>query len=176
MLITAMTKGLCMPSREVRLLAPWAYALYAADGDWWDNLYKKHGGAADFKGRRITVNEEAAKRYGLECYKYKTNIPWSDKAGLIATGGNSGFQVANIAALEGAERLILLGFDMGQSVPNKHFWTGQFDRGVPLRDSDFPRWLEAFAKAAPLIPVPVINCTVGGNLEAFPRARLRDVL
>lgn len=169
-------KGRVYAVKEVRLLAPWADALYAADGDWWDNLYKKHAGAPDFAGRRITVDEAAAARYGLECYKYKTTLPWSDTPGLIATNGNSGFQAINIAVLEGAERVILLGFDMGHGGQPKHFWSDNFQRGVPLRCSDYKMWLAGFAKAAPLIPVPVINCTPGGALECFTRARLQEIL
>jgi len=163
--------------KEVRLMAPWADVLYAADGDWWDNLYKNHSGAPDFAGRRVTLDDQAAARHGLELYKYKTKLAWSDTPGLIATNGNSGFQAINIAVLEGAERIILLGYDMGHaSGTPKHCWTDKFHRGVPLRESDYKSWIAGFQAAAPLIPVPVINCTPGGRLECFQRADLRDAL
>lgn len=172
-------KGKVYAVKEARLLAPWADVLYAADDDWWQNLYEKHGGPGDFKGELWTVNEMIAAKYGLKCIRYNSSLKWSNEPGLIATGGNSGFQALNMAVLDGAQRVILLGYDMQQKkLPDgnlqKHWWTGKFDR--PKRDSNYPLWIEKFRAAAPLIPVPVINCTPGGALTMFERMPLREAL
>lgn len=176
-------KSVVYAVKECHLLAPWADVLYAADGDWWDDLYKTKGGAPHFKGQRWTVDEVAAKRYGLSLIPYKSASKWSDDPSFIATGGNSGFQIVNLAVLQQKpDRVILIGYDMGNT-PNqqkfdisksKHWWTGKVQR--PMRHSEYGEFIRRFAEAAPLIPVPVINCTRGGNLNCFPRQDLRQAL
>lgn len=161
-------KGKVYAVKECAKLAPWADVLYAADGDWWDH-YK---GYADFKGERWTVDEAAAKKYGLHFIDFKPTDKWSNDPTWIASGGNSGFQALNLAVLQGASQVILLGYDMGFTI-KKHWWTGTVSRNI--RSSNYLEWIEKFNAAAPLIPVPVINCTRGGNLNAFPRKALVDV-
>lgn len=155
--------------KECVKLAPWADVLYAADGDWWEN-YK---GMTDFQGDRWTVDVAAAKKYGLNCIDYINTCNWSNDPAYIATGGNSGFQALNLAVLQGAGRVILLGYDMGFTT-NKHWWTGTLKREV--RSSDYNFWIKRFCAAVPFIPAPVINCTRGGYLECFPRMDLADAL
>lgn len=157
--------------KESRHLAPWADVLYAADTDWWD-LYK---GVPDFAGERWTVSQEAAKKYGLNVIDYQPQAKWSDDPSWIATGGNSGFQAINLAVLQGADRVILLGYDMGHEYGKpKHWWTGKYER--PVRYSNYKEFIEKFNIAAPLIPVPVINCTRLTALNCFPKMSLLDAL
>lgn len=176
-------KAIVYAVKECHLLAPWADALYAADGDWWQDLYKTKGGAQAFKGQRWTVDPETAQQYKLNCIPYKVASKWSLNPSYIATGGNSGFQALNLSVLLHApERVILLGYDMGNTATRqkfdiskpKHWWTGKVQRGI--RESDYPEFIKAFENAAPLIPVPVINCTRGGNLNCFLRMDLREAL
>ena len=161
-------KGTVYAIKEAMFLAPWADCLYAADGDWWDT-YK---GCPDFKGEKITVAVREAEKYGLTLYQYDPKLVWG-LDNIIATGGNSGFQTVNIATLRGAERVILLGFDMGHKA-NKHWWTGKYKRDV--RPSNYKDWIEKFKKASSIIPAKVINCTRETALDCFERADLRGVL
>lgn len=156
--------------KESYHLAPWADVLYAADADWWARLK----GVPDFKGEKWTVSPDAAKYYGLNHIEYRVELPWSNQQGLLATGGNSGFQALNLAVLQGASEVILLGYDMGFAGDKKHWWTGQIKR--EFRDSNYNSWIKRFHLAVPHIPVPVWNCTRGGYLHAFPRRELKDVL
>lgn len=157
--------------KEAHLLAPWADVLYAADGDWWD----VNKGVPDFRGGRWTVNPDAAKRYGLNCIDYKPNEAWSNSPAWIATGGNSGFQALNLAVLQGAVRVILLGYDMGHdSGTPKHWWTGQVER--PIRTSNYIEFIEAYRRAAPRIPVPVINATRKTALNCFVQMPIQEAL
>lgn len=162
-------KGKVYVVKECKDLAPWADVLYAADGDWWE----RENGCPDFTGDKWTVHPEAAKKYGLKCIDYKPQDTWSFEQDWIATGGNSGFQALNLAVLHGASRVVLLGYDMG-FVKNKHWWTGKKDR--PIRCSNYQEWIEKFNKAAPLIPVPVLNASRLSNLKCFPRVKIMDVL
>ena len=163
-------RGKVYAVKECRHLAPWADVLYAADTDWW----QLHNGVPDFAGERWTVSAEAAKQYGLNHIDYKPSEKWSSDPRWLATGGNSGFQAVNLAVLQGAARVILLGYDMGHEYGTpKHWWTGQFER--PIRTSNYAEWVKRFNAAAPLIPVPVINCTRRTALNCFPKMTLEEV-
>lgn len=162
-------RGKVYAVKECKDLAPWADVLYAADTDWWERL----NGVPDFAGERWTVSQEAAKKYGINVIDYKPQDKWSNDSSWIATGGNSGFQAINLAVLQGASRVILLGYDMGHEHGSpKHWWTGKQER--PVRTSNYKDWIEHFNKAAPLIPVPVINASRRTALNCFVRMSLQD--
>jgi hypothetical protein len=157
--------------KESVTLCPWADVLYAADTDWWE----RHQGYADFKGERWTVSAEAGLKWGINVIDYDSALKWSDTPGLLATGGNSGFQALNKAVLDGASKVLLLGFDMGHEPGKpKHWWTGKIKRET--RASHYHEWIPKFNAAAPLIQVPVVNVSRETRLECFPRLGLRDVL
>lgn len=152
-------------------MAPWADVLYAADTDWWDHK----NGVPDFAGERWTVSIEAAKKYGLNYLEAKSSWLWSTTQGAVATGGNSGFQLINKAALDGAERIILLGYDMGHATgADKHWWDKQHPR--ESRYSNYKLWLEYIRKAAKYIDIPVLNASRESAIESFPRVDLKEVL
>lgn len=163
-------KGVVYAIKENYHLAPWADVLYAGDTDWWDPY-----GRAEFAGERWTVSSEASLKYGLNWIGGDSLLTWSNDPAVVATGGHSGFQAINLAVLQGAERVILLGYDLGfENGKDKHWWDKAHPRAS--RKSDYRLWLELLAKAAPLIPVPVINCSRQSAITCFPRAPLRDVL
>lgn len=150
---------------DVYKIAPWADILYAADDSWWDH----HGGVPDFQGQKYTVNPDAAKKFGLNFIDCKSTIDWSDNPAFIATGGNSGFQAMNLAALHGAEKIILLGFDYGFK-GKKHFF-GEHPKPID-RPSDYHTWLKKINKAALHIKIPVVNCSRESAINCFPRKSL----
>lgn len=162
-------KGKIYAVKECHHMAPWADVLYAADADWWDRFE----GVKEFKGERWTVDQAAATKHGLHFINYKPACVWSTDPAYLATGGNSGFQAVNLAVLQGAERVILLGYDMGHAA-QKHWWETKHPR--ESRHSDYAEWLKRFAAAAPLIPVPVLNASRQSAIECFPRVALEDVL
>lgn len=147
-------------------LASWADLLYAADHQWW----KYHKDAREFKGEKLTVSYEAEAELGIRRIDYKPNCAWSVTPEYIATGGNSGFQIMNIATLRGFDKLILLGYDM----KGKH-WFGDHPPSIRT-GSRYDNWIKAFEKASPLIPAKVINCSRDTALSCFQRDNLRSVL
>lgn len=171
-------KGIVYVVNDGYRLAPWADVLYAADGptssgDWWGHHIKEINN--DFSGEKWTVDFQAALRYGLN-HVGISNEDWSDQYGIVARGGNSGFQALNLSILkEAPERVILLGYDMKAAPCGKRHWFGDHP-GALNRDSNYKKWVGSFNNAAPLINVPVINCTIETALECFPRKSLRDVL
>ena len=164
-------KGKVYVVNECHQLAPWADVLYAADGDWWD----KNKDAREFEGEKWTCNAQAAEKYDLFDIMVKPHWHWSLTQGVLAAGGNSGFQAVNMAALDGAERIILLGYDMGHEPgTKKHFFEDE-DAKI-LRTSNYAQWIKRFTKAAEFIDVPILNASRASALECFERVDLRDVL
>lgn len=152
-------------------LAPWADYLYSCDTPWWDLHFNDVKGS--FKGELWSLSPETHEKYGVNVIDYKPRLDWSVEEGVIATGGNSGFQVLNMADLMGFDEIILLGYDMG--FDHKSHWFGDHKGGLQ-RGSNFKRWIENFNRAAPLIQTKIVNCTRKTRLECFEKADLRDVL
>lgn len=69
-----------------------------------------------------------------------------------------------IAVLEGATEIYLLGCDLG----TKHFHQGEFLGGALA--------LSSHIIAKRCCPVPIINCTPFGHLEVYERRKLEDVI
>lgn len=165
-------KGRVYAVKECRHMAPWADVMYAADADWW----QRYKGCPDFKGERWTCDADAAKKYGLNHIPYKPASVWSTDPAYIATGGNSGFQTANLAALNPeCTGIILLGFDYGfKPGTDKHWWERLHPR--ESRPSNYKEWVDKFVAAAPHIPVPVLNASRLTAIPCFPRVELMEVL
>jgi len=103
-------------------LAPWADLLYAADDDWWRWQYKK-----DFAGLKVTCKERTAKDHGIHYIDLLGVIDTDEDQmvvepkGMIARGGNSGFQLINIVTQTGCKKQIWMGFDFnGEHWHEKH--------------------------------------------------------
>lgn len=153
-------------------IAPWANILYAADHSWW----QQHKGASDFQGKKYSVSSEACAEYKDIHYIAGKSAPeWSVSPDYIATGGNSGFQAMNLAAIHGAKKIILLGFDYGfKAGTPKHFFG---DHPGPInRGSDYPQWIDRINKAALHIKIPVVNCSRETAITCFPRQIIQDAL
>lgn len=152
-------------------IAPWADDLYACDFDWWDH----HKGVPEFAGNKWTINSAAAIKYRLNHLIGNPSLPFSYRDKTIALGFNSGFQTLNLAVLNGATKVILLGYDMKRGIQGEKHWFGNHPQHLD-RTPDFKKWINKFDIAAPLIKAEVINCTTDSDLSCFPKANLRDIL
>ena len=94
-------------------------------------------------------------------------------------GFGSSLHVAmQIAVLEGYTPLYLLGCDMGYVDGQPNHFDPNYEAGLKLRpanqtNSDI-KWAHNVCFRS--CPTPVYNCSVGGELEVYPRAFLEDVL
>lgn len=89
--------------------------------------------------------------------------------------GNSGAGAVSLAAVAGARRVLLLGYDC-QTSGGKVHWHGNHPRGLGNAGS-MPKWPAQFAKlAASLSGVEVINCSRATALTVFPRSDLESEL
>ena len=152
-------------------LMPWADILYSGDNRWWNH----HGPELTwYEGERLCAARDN---------KYSTMIQGVGGRGgflkdRVRFGGNSGFAALNLALLRGGTQIILLGFDLGHEEEGaKHFF-GEHPENLNV-ESPYARWREDFIIAAPSIVefnAKVINCTEGGYLNCFPKAKITEVL
>lgn len=158
-------------------LLPEADLLYSCDERWWS----AHAGVPGFAGERWTQSKnrglECAARFGLRVVDSEaTSVP-SDDPARIAQGSNSGFQAVNLAALAGARRIILVGFDMSSPAGRKHFFGDH--AGAMNVPPAFSLFIRAFNDAAPVYAargVEIINASRSTALSCFPRQTLEKVL
>jgi len=162
--------------------APWADMLHACDAKWW--LFHAQE-ALNFEGVKVTL-DDSLPFAAVNCLEWRegdgpsgVTTGYSDNPALIRTGGNSGYQAIHIAALGGAKRIIMLGFDMRAISGKSHFFG---DHPLPLRNEN-DCWAKVFVPAfrtlAPELQsrgVEVINCTMGSAVDAFPIRPLIEVL
>lgn len=158
-------------------LAPWAEVVYGCDFPWWRSVY----GLMNHKGLRMAWDPRVAERYGA----IKVDIAQGQdemlfkRLGSIGSGGNSGFQALNLTAQFGADRILLLGFDM-QDRSNPHWYgrNGWQNANNPCA-SNFRRWIPAFSAAAPVLRdrgIDVINASPISDLKCFRRQGVEATL
>jgi hypothetical protein len=157
-------------------LAPWADALYAADGLFWT----RDEGARAFPGLKVTQHVRDAARFGLECVKLnpKRRTMAFEQFGEIGSGGNSGFQAVNLAAQAGAARIVLVGFDY--SLARGVHWHGAHPPGMNNpSERNCDRWRGDLDAAAPLLAglgIEVLNASPYSTLTAYEKRPLRECL
>ena len=152
----------------------WADILYACDGDWWDeHIYEV---LSRFKGELWTQDLPAAEKFGLN------RIEGSSQKGLgkekINFGANGGYQMVNLAYLFGAQKIILLGFDMKLGKDKKSHWHGDHPRYLN-KVMPISKWIDNFNRLASDLKsegVNVINATRDSALECFQKQKLEVVL
>ena len=71
-----------------------------------------------------------------------------------------------IAVLKGYTKIILVGCDL-----NGGHFSQDYDRSI---QTDL--WIRAHEIAAQSCPIPIVNATVGGILEAYPKKRVEELL
>jgi len=161
-------------------LGPFADALYACDGDWWDHWWQPGcpSGASAFVGQKWSQDARAAETYGINRVPSVAELGLSLDPLRIHLGSNSGYQALNLAVLFGASRILLTGFDMKLSVGGQRHFFGDHP-GSLNKASDYNQFIRAFHTTADDLKragVEVLNCTPGSALDAFPMAKLEDVI
>lgn len=133
-------------------------------------------GVPEFAGEKWTVSDDAARQYKINHIKGEATLEWGKTPELIGYGGNSGFQAMNLAYVQGATKIVLLGYDYGMGGGNKKHW---FDNSIhhrASRNSDYASWTLRMHRAAKHIDIPVINCSLLSAIECFPKMTVREAL
>ena len=153
-------------------LAPHADILYACDSQWWG----WHNGVPDFKGRKITHQQDAVKLQtypGIDYILSDGKSGFSHKQDRIRHGGNSGYQALHIALSMGADRVLLLGYDMHANTGESHFF-GEHPNGKQ-RDGRYAEWIKEFSAleiAGRQRGQEVLNCTPNSALDCFKKSNI----
>ncbi len=160
-------------------LCPWADMLYAADQRWW----KHHEYVTEFKGERWSQQQgtidwpEEAKRAGIRIIQSKNEKGISFDPERIHTGMNSSFQALNLAILQGASRVLLIGLDLAVIGGRTH-WFGTHP-GKLERNSPYASFRKEFMVAAPQIEragIEVVNCSLLSTLACFPKMTVAEAV
>ena len=99
----------------------------------------------------------------------------SAEPGTIRWNFNTGAAAINFAVLAGAQRILLLGFDMNGG--QKTHWHNVYKE--PTHRFDFQRFLKfypAIAREAKRMKVEILNVSPNSALDVFPRVSLKEVL
>ena len=165
-------------------LCPWAEILYSCDADWWKLRAVE---VANFPGIKLTLDDPANPIHFEGINKLKiakhNNSEWIndfrfDVPGVVGSGGNSGFQMVNLAAQFGATGIALVGIDMRHS--GDVHWHGRHPS--PLRNPDvgqFLQWrkhLDGHAHKLFARGIDVVNCSHFSALTAFPTLTINQML
>jgi len=153
---------------------PNADAVYWTDGRVYSWLEKEIN---NFKGLKYTIRAKSyatkvnllrrGKKFGLE---KATNS--------IAHGNNSGYAAINLAIHLGAKRIILLGYDMGQTNQGSHFHDG-----YPVNATSAKIYKEQFIPGFDLLKkelagkdIQIFNACPTSNLKTFPIITIEEAL
>lgn len=174
-------KGMVVAVNDAHRLAPWADWLYSSDRYWW----VRHEGVPSFGGKLAGIEHTPGRRdprlAGLGVVVYRNTGHEgieADPTGLRTCANNSGGAAVNLAVHLGAERIVLLGYDMGYGASDKRHFFGDHPMGLS-NQHNFPTWRAAFGRMVePLkaLGVEVVNCSRSTSLTCFPVVPLEDVL
>lgn len=159
----SMSQGLADSVRHLRVgavgrcweLAPWAEFLVSTDVKWW----KTYPEAKSFAGEKFSPNDiEGVTRF---------------RSGRVCHSTNSGAIAVDVAITKyGADRVLLLGFDMHGS----HYF-GEYTNGLNNTPPARRRvHLAEYQRMANAFPDRIINCTPGSVLRCFPTMTLEQAL
>ena len=134
--------------------------------------------AVEFPGELWTVSQGAAQKYGCWYIFGEDRGGFCPDPSMIYTGKNSGFQALHAAALFGASRVVLIGYDF-QATDRKSHWHGDHPPGLSNSRRRYASWLEPMALLArdlERLGVEVVNASRQTALTCFPRAELQEAL
>jgi hypothetical protein len=181
---TAQRKGfaLCGVNNTWKL-APLA-VLYACNYQWWKHYWCDE--LALYPAQKWTTNRDAAREFWLN-YIAETNRPGlSTSPDIVHHGHGSGYTLLNLAYLMGAERIVLLGYDLKyapdydgkarQIGSSQRHYFGEYPAAlqhwpsVYVRDGRHIELLGLYRSVAAQGAVEIINCSPDSALDCFPVA------
>lgn len=174
-------------------LIPEADFIYATDYKWW-NWKPLYGTSKNnfeearkiCEGKLVTTDSVAKVKFPDITYlEGKHSKGFSRVPNLLHWGYNSGYAAINLALINGAKRIVLLGYDMRIHTKSSdqengtlglNHWFGHHPDKVV---SSYARWIPWYEEGAKLLKewdIEVKNCTKGSALTCFPMAELEKIL
>ncbi len=162
-------------------IAPDADLLYYCDAKWWrwhcDEPWLRAFQARDAIIKGSLHDKECNREPGIRNIALSQPSGFEESPDRLAHGRNSGYAVVHLVAHRAAQRIILLGYDMGYKAGQDSHWHGSHP--TAQKPSVYNVMLTEWPSiVAPLEArgIEVINCTPGSALQVFPRIKLRKAL
>lgn len=162
-------------------IAPRAQLCYAADEKWWRHVDRLSGSthhsilSTHFAG--VGCTSSPSRFNDLIQFRIDYAAALSAELGSLAAGGpmgNSGAQAINLAWQLGANRLLLIGFDMHASKDGRQHYFGNHPPGLHIT-MPFERFIKGMGPLAAELHragADVVNCSPGSALPYWPRSTL----
>lgn len=152
---------------DAYLRAPFADVCYFADVKW-HNWHKDREEFRAFAGQKcsIFIGVDPKLGPGVHLLKQAGYMGLSNDPTEIVTGSNSGYQAINIAALSGARRIVLLGYDAQPKDGKHHFFGAHPDKSHAPYDVIRGRFRDLVQPLRKL-GVEVFNATPGSAISCF---------
>lgn len=168
---------------EAASLCPTAAVLFARDLSWCQDNQQL---IRDWLGRAITTSHRASRELPMEFVVMERRpdfpIPMPRVAaapggcpGVIRYGPSSGHAAVSWAVTNGAERIVLLGFD-GRLVDGKTHFHDRYTEARVEVYTRFNRAWNGWAAEARRLGCSIVNATVGSAIGEFPYIGIDEAL
>lgn len=148
-------------------LAPWADVLFFTDNGWFESNTEA---VAQWGGEVMTLSRHAKRKVPDRVKRLKTeHRPDFPPLGcsVIRQGRSSGHTAVALAVALGANRVVLLGYDMRIVDGASHFHDRYRNGDLELYARDFIPAFDGWRAAAEAAGVTVVNATPGSALTEF---------
>jgi hypothetical protein len=183
---TARDKGFTLYAcNNAYQLAPDAELLYGCNYEWWKHYWPE---VKDLPCQKWTTNKRASVEFGINWIAEKNEQGLSTDPNVIHHGHGSGYSLVSMAHREGADRILLLGYDLkyaadydgkardvgsgprhyfGEYPASMQHWPSvSVVRGVHVELVELYRSIHKQGL------VEVINCTPDSAIDCFPRMEI----
>jgi hypothetical protein len=187
---SARSKGFTLYAcNDAYKLAPDAALIHGCNYEWWASRYQS---VKYLPAEKWTTNGKAAAEFDLNWIAEVNKPGLSVDGNVLHHGHSSGYQLVGMAYRNGADRIVLLGFDMkfapdydGKakrigSTP-RHFF-GEYDEpalqhwpSVKVQAGVHVELLDLYRSIAKQGLVEIVNCSPGSALTCFPNRDIADV-
>lgn len=163
--------------------------LYAINEAFWAHYWFQ--GLCEYPAEKWTANPQVAEKYRINYVREQNEPGLSRDPGYIHHGHGSGYTLVNLAYLMGAERIVLLGYDLRYapdyngfdreigSAPRHYF--GEY----PSSMQHWPKMqvvngvhrelVELYRSIEEQGLVEIVNCTPGSAIDCFERADITSL-
>lgn len=152
-------------------MAPAADVVFAMDRAYWHAYGDKIPAGPEL----WTTHRECAKVYRLHYIRGEMGGGMSASKDTIRMGANSGYQGLQLALYFGAERVVLLGYDMQFTHGRSHFHGDHKGLSNPLPER-FKGWIAAFKEIPADVRARIVNASPHTALQCFKRLSLETCL
>ncbi len=171
-------------------LAPYADLLYGCNYAWWQHYWQD---VKDLPAEKWTVNRDAADEFGINWIAEKNAPGLSTDPDVIHHGHGSGYSLVSMAYRAGAERIVLLGYDLkyardydagtrnAGSTPRHFFENGEYPESMQhwpsmqVRNGVHVELCALYDSIAKQGLVEIINATPDSAITCFPKVDIAAI-